>query len=385
MLQQQPKIYLDFNSKAPVHSYVKQALFDYLSSDENRELANPSSIHEAGRSARSLDRSARDSVIGSLHLDLKQFSLNWTSSGTEANQWVIRTALVHLLKKKENPIWAVATDVHDSVRSMIPFWEEQGGKVTLIPVDSHGVCDFSSIDSADFISVLWVNNETGVIQSLKPFAHLQNEKPLLHIDAAQSWGKLCPQTEEHLKVFDYITLSGHKRGAPTGIGAVVRKSPLSPWILGHQEGDLRGGTENLLGIVGMKAASEIQFDSTHVEEFRNQLQFQILSLDPRIEVFGKESSRVGHTLFFGCEVWADHAVPYLDLHGFEVSSGSACSSGSVDASPVLLSMGKSPLMARSGIRISLPSDPNDCIFQESEVWVPRFIEAIKGLLGNRVS
>ena len=366
-----PAIFLDANAGLPLPQEIQHALIECFARPLGgaSSLANPSSIHLAGRNTRREVELARSKVATSLGLPVTQAqTLHFTSSGTAANATVIASALgiAHSsgLKAKKRR-WVVTSAEHASVRDWIPIAQAQGIEVELIPVDSDGRVDLEAWTEAlerpaDLATVLWVNNESGVIQDLAPLvlAARKSQTPV-HVDAAQAWGKLPIRLPELGAT--YLTLSGHKLGALTGIGMIYAQSgsSLMGLIPGSQEHGKFGGTENVLGAISMGFASErvtSQLEAqSSLAESRDQLQARITQSISGVRVHGVRSPRVSNTLHLGFEgLTRPGLVAALDLEGIQVSAGAACSSGTEQPSAVLLAMGASEAEASSSIRISLP-------------------------------
>ncbi len=364
-------IYLDSNAGAPLSPQVAQALLPFLG-EAGGFIPNPSSIHSHGRSAKRALADAREKTALKWGVGVDPEQLVLTSSGSEANQLVIRSVLETALasSKTSAPHWITTSVEHDSVQQMIRWFEERGGSVSIIPVDTHGVLRWDILSEmlasrkaqnlapSALLSAVWVNNETGVITDAVKLRQITLEYSIpLHLDAAQAWGKL-PCDLKALNA-EYVTFSAHKIGGLAGTGGVwlKRGSRVQPLILGKQEKGRRGGTENLLGIIAMgAAASQIQPEkwSLEIAPLRDRLEQAILERIPGAFVNGSGAERVANTLsvsFDGVE--GDGLVMALDLAGYSVSSGSACSSGVLEPSHVLLAMGRTRPQAMAAVRISL--------------------------------
>ncbi len=306
---------------------------------------------------------ARESIAASLgsKTDPEQFIL--TSSGSEANQLAVRSIILDQLKKGRKAHWITTPVEHDSNLKLIEWVSAQGGMVSLLPVDSDGRPQSQALEAmlrpeTALVSVVWVNNETGVISDLAPISALLRDRGIrLHVDAAQAWGKL-PLDAETLGA-DLIALSGHKIGGLAGTGAlwVGRGVPIEASIPGKQEKGRRGGTENLLGAISMGAAAAAIDPLAYAQELaplRERLESLIVSRIDGTRVNGWGAPRVANTTnlsFDGVE--GESLVMALDLAGFSVSSGSACSSGVLEPSHVLLAMGRSKAQAMAAVRVSL--------------------------------
>lgn len=358
-------IYLDSNSGAPLKPQVVKALQLFLE-NENPLLPNPSSIHFYGRKAKRLVSDAREKLSRSISSKTSPEQILFTSSGTEANQWAIRSIFEPLFLKGEKPHWITTPVEHDSVLKMVEWIRSRGGTVDFLEVDQNGSPRIEGLDDlwkkeTRLVSVLWVNNETGVISDIQAFSKKISEfNGFLHLDAAQAWGKLDLDVEKsgaHL-----VSFSGHKIGALNGIGALWHQAgiPLNSILLGSQESGRRGGTENLMGIVSLGAAATSILPGNSAEftekfqPLRDRLEHSILELIEGVKVNGQGASRVANTLslsFSGVD--GESLVLALDMEGFSVSAGSACSSGALSPSHVLLAMGRSKQEALASIRISL--------------------------------
>jgi cysteine desulfurase len=295
-----------------------------------------------------------------------------TSSGTEANQLAIRSVLGNALTQERRPQgprlrgpwhWITTPIEHDSVLQLVPWFREQGGEVSFLPVDSEGRVDAQRLAAlwrpeTALVSVNWVNNETGVIADLAAIStEVRRLGGVLHVDAAQAWGKLPIEIEK--QGAHSVSFSAHKIGgfAGTGVLWVAKGHRIAPVLLGKQEKGRRGGTENVIGAIAVgRAASELdpQAWAARVAPLRDELQNAICQRIPDTRVNGGGAPRVANTLnlsFDGIE--GDGLVMALDLAGYSVSSGSACSSGALEPSHVLLAMGRTRAQAMAALRISL--------------------------------
>lgn len=355
-------IYLDSNAGAPLRETVREALFSFFH-ESDVLIPNASSIHSHGRLAKRLLAEARERIAHSLGAKTDPEQLIFTSSGTEANQLVVRSVLESPLREGRRPHWILTPVEHDSNRQLISWLEERGGSISYFPLTADGAPDVSALPQlvrpeTVLVSAIWVNNETGVVTDAALLSSLSRKFSIpLHLDAAQAWGKI-PIDLEKLGA-QFLTLSGHKIGglAGTGVVWVERGNRISATLLGKQEKGRRGGTENLLGIVAAgTAASQIHAIewSARVAPLRDRLQNVICERIPGTQVNGNGASRVANTLnlsFDGIE--GEGLVMALDLAGYSVSSGSACSSGVLEPSHVLLAMGRTKQQAMAALRISL--------------------------------
>jgi cysteine desulfurase len=336
---------------------VFEAMLPYL----HDLYGNPSSVHSFGGQVASKITEAREHVAHLLGADPEE--IVFTSGGTESDNAAIRSALASQPDKRH----VVTSRVeHPAVRSLCRRLSQQGYRISEIPVNAKGELDMASYqenltpDTA-IVSLMWANNETGVLFPVEEAAKLAQEKGIpFHTDAVQAAGKISI----HLKssAIQMLSLSGHKFHGPKGIGVLyVRKGMrFIPLIAGgHQEKNRRAGTENAPGIIGLGKACELAVHrgaeaSARVKELRDRLELSTLSGVPFTRVNGGEASRLPNTsnISFEC-VEGEAILLHLDEFGICTSTGSACSSGSLEPSHVLLSMGISPATAQGSIRFSL--------------------------------
>ena len=337
-------IYLDYNATAPLREAAFAAMTGVL-----RAPGNPSSVHRDGRQARRRVEEARETIAAAL--GAAPNGVVFTSGGTEANN----LALTAFPGRR---ILASAVE-HPSIL--------KGRIDAVVPVDRHGVIDLAALDellSADkspsLLALMLANNETGVIQPVAEAAALAHRYGAwVHADAIQAFGKI-PVDIMALGV-DSLSLSAHKIGGPQGIGAFVLAEPdadLQPLLVGGgQERRHRAGTENVAGIVGFGAATadlgDVGAESTRLAALRDRVERAALDALPGITIFSRKVGRLPNTCCLALpDVPAQTLLMALDLAGFAISAGSACSSGKLSPSPVLAAMGETEL-ATSAIRISL--------------------------------
>ena len=353
-----PRFYFDHNATTPVSPAVLEVLVPALL----EVYGNASSIHQHGQIAKQKLEIARRQVALLLHADAKD--VVFLSGGTEAdNLAILGTVRSHPAAKKH---LVTTTIEHPAVLNPCRQLEREGVEVSYVPVGPDGVVDPGDIRRAlrpetVLISVMHANNELGAIQPIREISALAREAGILmHADGVQAAGKIDVDVQE-LGV-DLYSLSGHKLYAPKGIGAlyVKRGTPLSPIQFGgRHERERRPGTENVPGAVALGQAAEsaledLGSESARVQALRDRLEAGILENVPAAGVNGGSSPRTPNTtnIFFdGLE--GEALVISLDLKGFAVSSGSACSSGAVAPSHVLLAIGLSRERARASLRFSL--------------------------------
>ena len=358
-------IYLDANATTPLHPTVREAMLPLLGD----LFGNPSSIHFEGQRARAAVDRAREQCAAALGVLPKE--LVFTSGGTEAAQLaILGTARAALEARRRGaaagtpPRVVTSTVEHACVAAACEELERLGVEVARVPVDSEGRLDLRALDAALapgalLCSIMAANNETGVRFPLPEVsARCRARGVPLHTDAVQLAGK-GPLRAADLGV-DLLSLSAHKVEGPKGAGLLwVRTGhPLKALQAGgHQERGRRGGTENSAGIAGLGAAlarsGVLAAQAGRLEGLRDRLQESVVAL-PGARVIGGAAERVGNTLcavFDGCE--GETLLAALDLAGVAVSTGSACSSGTLEASPVLLAMGVPRELARGAVRFSL--------------------------------
>lgn len=350
-------IYLDHNATTPVLTEVREAMLPYL----GEEWGNPSSSYRFGSHLKSKIEEAREQVVDLIGAKSPREVL-FTSGGTESNNAAIHSA-IHSSGREH----IITSQVeHSSVLSYCRFLEEfRGFRVTYLPVDRDGLISVSDLDEAiepgtALVSLMWANNETGVLFPVEEIGRLCRSKGVpYHCDAVQAVGKL-PMKLKDLPI-DYLSLTGHKIGAPKGIGAlyVQRRAEYVPFVQGgHQERSRRGGTENVASIVGLGTAAAIaqkklpKYDAA-VRPLRDALEEGILSTVPNTERNGHATQRLANTTnitFHGIE--SEALLLLLDQAGICASSGSACLADSPDPSHVIAAMKKGKA-ARQCVRLSL--------------------------------
>lgn len=351
------KIYFDHNATTPVLGEVFDAIVPFLKD----QWGNPSSIHWAGRGTRKAVEDARESVCRLLNC--QNVELIFTSTGTEGDNHAIKGA-AYANKNKGNHIITTRVE-HPAVLNTCKHLAKEGFEVTYLDVDSDGLIDLEALKAAItpktiLITVMFANNETGVIFPIKEIGDIAKERGVLfHTDAVQAAGKV-PIDVQSLNV-DLLTVSGHKIYGPKGVGAlfVKRGVRLVPLIHGgHHERNRRGGTENVAGIVGFGKAAEIAIrdmdkEIEHLKALKDRLEAGLGKI-PHIKVNGHLDKRLPNTSNISFEfVEGESLLLNLDMKGIAASSGSACTSGSLEPSHVLVSMGLSHELSHGSVRFSL--------------------------------
>lgn len=342
--------YFDHNATTPVAPEVLENMRETMA----EVYGNASSIHYYGQAAKRHLEGARRALAARFRCDPRE--IVFTSGGTEADNLAIFGVA------RRNPGSHIITSCveHPAVLNACSQLEREGHSVTRVPVDGAGLVSPDDVRRAlrsntSLITIMHANNETGVLQPLEQLAALAREAGITcHSDGVQTAGRIPLQLNAGP---DLVSISGHKFGAPKGIGALfVRKGiELQPLFYGgHHERDRRAGTENVPGAAALGFAAANLADWSGLAVLRDRLERGILSRVPSAQVNGGGTARIPNTTnirFDGIE--GEAMVIALDLRGYAVSSGSACSSGAVEPSHVLLAMGLSPSQARSSVRFSL--------------------------------
>lgn len=355
------KVYLDHNSTTPTHPEVVKAMLPYY----GKIYGNPSSIHQFGQEARKAIDEAREKVadfIGAI-----QEEIIFTSGGTEADNFAIK-GIAYANEKKGKHIITSSIE-HHAVLNPCKYLEKQGFQVTYLPVDKYGLVDPDEVEKAItketiLITIMHANNEIGTIEPIAEIGKIAKEKGIcLHTDAVQTVGKI-PVNVNKFNI-DSLSLSAHKFYGPKGIGGLyVRKGiRIQPLIEGgHHEKNRRAGTENVPAIVGLGKAVEIakatlDKESIYLTNLRDGLCSGIGEKIDSVYLNGHPGKRLPNTLNMSFEfVEGESIILNLDMKGIAVSSGSACTSGSLEPSHVLKAMGVEPAIAQGSIRFSLGKD-----------------------------
>jgi len=350
-------IYTDNNATTQVASEVLEEMLPYF----HDLYGNPSSMHSFGGQVAVKLTEAREKVADLIGATPDE--IIFTSCGTESDNTAIKAAIESNPGKKH----IVTTRVeHPAVKNLGEYLSKRGYRVTFLPVDRQGRLGLEYLqkslsDDTAIISIMWANNETGVVFPVGEIAEMARDRGIVfHSDAVQAVGKI-PVDASELPV-DMLSLSGHKIHGPKGIGALyVRKgTKFSPLLMGgHQEGGRRGGTENVASIIGLGKACELAVEhlkgqNEHVKYLRDKLERQILKEIPNALVNGDRDNRLPNTTNISFEYVEGEAILLLmNEFGISASSGSACTSGSLEPSHVLRAMGVPFTAAHGSIRFSL--------------------------------
>jgi cysteine desulfurase len=379
-------IYLDHNATTPILPEVLEAVMPYLTT----EWGNPSSAYKFGAKLKSVIATAREQVaelIGAHPMDVI-----FTSCATESNNAAIAAALRAHPGKRHIVTSSVE---HSSVLNYCMALEKEGYRVTYLPVDRDGLLKLADLEAAitdwtAVVSLMWANNETGVLFPVERIAEICRSRGVLyHCDAVQAAGKV--EIDVRKVPADYLSLTGHKFHAPKGIGAlfVRRKAPFSPLVCGgHQERNRRGGTESMPLIVGIGKAAEVARRylpdyEKKVRPLRDEMEEGILSSIPNAEVNGHKTHRLANTTnisFHGIE--SEALLILLDKEGICASSGSACLADSDEPSHVVNAMKPHTAASRQMIRFSIDAATTQAQIRSVVKAVVRETVALRGVVSQ---
>jgi len=355
------RIYLDHNSTTPLHPEVLEAMLPYY----KEAFGNPSTIYSFGQETRKATDEAREKVANLIGASPEE--IIFTSGGTEADNLALKGVAAALEKKGKHII--TSSIEHHAVLSALEYLEKRGYKISFLPVDKHGWLHPGQVEEAitsqtTLISVMHANNEVGTIEPISEIGEIARKAGIyFHTDAIQTIGKIKVNVDD-LKV-DLLSLSAHKFYGPKGVGALyVRKGTIIHPLIhgGYQERRRRAGTENVAGIVGLAKAAEIASkemvqQSRRESNLRDRLEKMIKENINYYRMNGHPTRRLPNTLNVSFEfIEGESLILNLDLKGIAASTGSACTSGSLEPSHVLIAMGVAPEIAQGSIRFSLGRD-----------------------------
>ncbi len=378
------RIYLDHNATSPLDKRILEAMYPYLS----EKFGNASSLHSFGQEARNAVEKARESVAALLNADPSE--IIFTSGGTESDNMALKG---YIWKNREKGNHIITSSIeHHAVLNPLKRLEKKGFKVTYLPVDGGGRVnpdDLKQAITADtiLISIMMANNEVGVIEPIEELVKIAREKGIaFHTDAVQAVGKI--EVDVKKLGVDFLSLSAHKIYGPKGVGVLyIRKGErIEPLITGgHHERNLRAGTENVPGIVGLGEAAKIAREerieeAERISQLRDRLEKGIMENIPHVRINGDVNNRLPNTLNVSFEyVEGESIILNLDLQGIAVSSGSACTSGSLEPSHVLLAMGVPPVPAQGSVRFSLGKDNTEEEIDRVLEVLPPIIDKLRKL------
>ena len=379
--------YLDNAATTPVRPEVLEAMLPYLGKEA---FGNPSSAHRFGRAARAGIEEAKRAVAAALDAEPNQ--VVFTSGGTEAdNLAIIGAALAS--KDRGGPFRvAVSATEHKAALAAAHAVKHLGGEEVILPVTSSGLVEETQLAKAiehgvAVVSIMWVNNEVGTVQPVRQLAARCHEAGVLfHTDAVQAFGKVPVSLRDFNCAL--LTLSGHKIGAPKGVGALIvrdRKAVEAIIHGGGQQFGIRPGTENVPGIIGLGvaarlAAQEQQSLAARLRELRDELERRLLAIVPDALINGWQGERAPHisnATIPGTD--SEALLMHLDLAGIACSSGSACSTGSVEPSHVLTAMGVPRDLGVAALRFSFGKDSSLEDVEALAAVLPKIVEKVRSL------
>jgi cysteine desulfurase len=379
------RIYFDHNATTPLDPAAADRMTEIL----RNEFGNPSSVHHFGQRAKAIIDDARTAVATLIAAE--PTDLLFTGSGTESDNLAIRGVADALEATGRRHLIATAIE-HEAVLNTVKALGKRGWKTTLVPVGSSGVVAPDALrtaitDETALVSVMHANNEVGTIQPLAELAAIAHERgALLHADAVQSVGKIAVSVRA--LGIDLLSLSAHKFNGPKGVGALwvrrgVRVTP--PLTGGRQERGRRAGTENVAGIAGCGVAATVALkkldaEAERLSALRDRLEAGITARVPGTAVNGGGSPRVPNTTNISFDrTEAESLLIALDLEGIAVSTGSACSSGTLEPSHVLKAMGFPAHRTQNSIRFSLGTGNTDADIDRVIDVMPRIVEKLRAL------
>lgn len=352
------RIYLDYAATTPVHSEVIRAMLPYF----NEKFGNASTIYYYGRKAKSAIEDSREIFANAIGADISE--VVFTSGGTESDNFAIK-GVAYANKNKGNHIITSAID-HHAVLETCHFLEKQDFNITYLPVNKDGLLDPSDVKKAItsktiLITIMHSNNEIGVIEPISEVGKIAKEHGIIfHTDAVQSFGQV-PLNVNELNI-DLLSVSSHKIYGPKGVGAIfIRKGTKMVSFIhgGEQERNRRAGTENVSGIVGFGKAVEIAMRDIHKEserltKLRDKLIKGIMEKISGVKLNGHPIKRLPNNVNLSIQyVEGESMILNLDMEGICASTGSACTSGSLEPSHVIMALGVSHEIAHSSLRLTL--------------------------------
>jgi cysteine desulfurase len=354
---------MDYNATAPVRPEVLDAMLPFF----REQFGNPSSVHWAGRAVSGAVEKAREQVAKLINCSPAE--IVFVSCGSEGDNMAIK-GTADALRDKGNHIITTSVE-HPAVLNTCQYLEKQGFRVTYLPVDRDGMLNLADLEEAitdqtTLISVMWGNNETGNLFPIEEIGAIARKyKIRFHTDAVQAVGKVTVDVQK--AGVDLLVLSGHKIGAPKGVGAIyIRRGTKMNALIhgGHQERNRRAGTHNVAGIAGLGVAcelagAEMTENSARLRQLRDRLEKGIMSSIPEVKLNGHPDpdKRLPNTLNVSfAYIEGESLLLNFDMKGIAASSGSACTSGSLEPSHVMGAMCVDVVLAHSSTRFSLGSD-----------------------------
>lgn len=352
------RIYLDHAATTPIDPQVYEVMTKVLS----EEYGNPSSIYSEGRSVKKYVETAREQIAKAINADIRE--IYFTGSGSEADNWAIKGIA---MKNRAKGKHIITTQIeHHAILHTCEYLEKDGFEVTYLPVDEFGLISLDDLKAAIrkdtiLVSIMFANNEIGTIEPIKEIGEIVKEKGIIfHTDAVQAFGNV-PIDVKDLNV-DLLSISAHKIYGPKGMGALfIRKGVLIDNLIhgGAQERKKRAGTENTAGIAAFGKAAELavtnlEENSKHLQTLRDMLIEGVMAKIPQVRLNGHPIKRLpGNVSFCFDYIEGESILLSLDLAGIAASSGSACTSGSLDPSHVLLAIGLPAGVAHGSLRLTI--------------------------------
>ncbi len=378
------KIYLDYNATTPVHPEVLDAMLPYFKDF----YGNPSSVHSFGQETRKAVEDAREKIAKFLGAESPS-EIVFTSCGTESNNFAIK-GIAFANKDKNSHIITSAIEHHAVLEPCEYLSKKFGVDVTYLPVDKYGIVNPDDVkksitDKTVLISIMYANNEVGTIQPIEEIGKIAKEKNIIfHTDAVQASGKI-PIDVKKLNV-DLLSISGHKLYAPKGSGVLYIKkgTKLHPLLHGgSHEKNKRAGTENVSYIVGLAKACEIasknmKDENERMLKLRQKLEKGILEKIEYVQINGHIMKRLSNTSNISFNfIEGEGILMSLDMDGFAASTGSACTSGTLEPSHVLSAMGVPPEKAQGSVRFSLGHYTTEKDIEKLLEILPKIVERLR--------
>ncbi len=378
------RVYLDNNSTTAIDPRVAEVMERYI----RETFGNPSNLHSFGRECAEGLAAAREQVSGFLGCNTQE--VYFTGSGTESDNWAVK-GVAYANRDRGRHVMSSPIE-HGAVLASCRFLEEEGFRVTYLPVDGYGLVDPEQVraaitDETVLVTVMLVNNEIGTVEPVREVADICHERGVYcHTDATAAAGKV--EVDVDSLGVDLLTMSGHKLHAPKGVGVLyIREGTrIAPFIHGgHQERVMRAGTENIIGIVGMGRACELlagewRADAAEMRRLRDRLEQGIRERVPEVRFNGHPERRAANVCHASIGyVEGEALLLNLDLEGIAVASGSACSAGEEGASPTLEAIGVPPLFANSPVRFSLGRENTEAEIDYTLDALVRVVERLRDI------
>jgi cysteine desulfurase len=383
------RIYFDHNATTPVDPAVLEVVVRVM----REEYGNPSSVHHFGQRAKAVMDDARTSVAGLIGAEPGE--LVFTSGGTEADNFALKGVAEALEPTGKRHIISTTIE-HEAVLVTLKALARRGWRVTLLPVDTSGIVSPDALagaltDDTALVSIMHANNEIGTIQPVQELAAIAHTRgAAFHTDAVQSAGKI--EVDVRKLGVDLLSLSAHKFYGPKGVGALwIRRGTRVTTIMtgGKHERNRRAGTENVAGIAGLGVAAQIArkkltAEGARLSALRDRVETQILATVTGTAINGIRQPRVPNTTNISFEgIEAESLLIALDLEGIAVSTGSACSSGTLEPSHVLRAMGFPPHRTQNSIRVSLGAANTDTEVDTFLSKLPAVVNKLRQVTGVR--